>query len=105
MLLMGLLQLRSEEEGETRRRGIRESMRTLRSEVKAEIRELETPPSDASDTESQKENHPHSSPSVGRVALSTKASSVCFSAHYHCFYKEQKPQGSSCSKTERTHAF
>ncbi|KAG5840863.1 hypothetical protein ANANG_G00193170 [Anguilla anguilla] len=71
--LLGLRdKLRSQEEGETRRRGIREAMRSLRSEVRAEIRELETPPSDASDTESLKENHPLFTPSLGRVAFSTK---------------------------------
>ncbi|KAJ8413878.1 hypothetical protein AAFF_G00064760 [Aldrovandia affinis] len=71
--LLGLKdKLRSQEEGETRRRGIREAMRSLRSDVRAEIRELETSPSDASDTESHKENYPHFTPSVRRPAFNTK---------------------------------
>ncbi|KAJ8379726.1 hypothetical protein SKAU_G00005040 [Synaphobranchus kaupii] len=71
--LLGLKdKLRSQEDGETRRRGIKEAMHSLRSEVRAEIRELETPPSDASDTESHKENDPHYTPSLGRVTFSTK---------------------------------
>ncbi|KAI1900561.1 hypothetical protein AGOR_G00051190 [Albula goreensis] len=64
--------LRSHEEGETRRQGIREAMRSLRSDVKAEIRELEMPLDDVSDTDSHKESYPLFLPSVRRVAFNTK---------------------------------
>ncbi|KAG9354507.1 hypothetical protein JZ751_001217 [Albula glossodonta] len=64
--------LRSYEEGETRRQGIREAMRSLRSDVKAEIRELEMPLDDVSDTDSHKESYALFSPSARRVAFNTK---------------------------------
>ncbi|XP_018614636.2 centriolin isoform X1 [Scleropages formosus] len=72
--------LRSHREGESRLREIKDTVRSLKTEVKAElsngIRELEMPSSDASDTESHKENYPHFS-TLRRAAFSAKDEQWC----------------------------
>ncbi|KPP64357.1 hypothetical protein Z043_117310, partial [Scleropages formosus] len=76
----GTTQLRSHREGESRLREIKDTVRSLKTEVKAElsngIRELEMPSSDASDTESHKENYPHFS-TLRRAAFSAKDEQWC----------------------------
>ncbi|XP_016408818.1 centriolin-like [Sinocyclocheilus rhinocerous] len=70
--LQGVEKLQSQEEGSTQLREIKDSMHSLRSQVKAELdnglRELESPSSASSDTDSLKENRP----GVGIPACNTK---------------------------------
>ncbi|XP_073696104.1 centriolin [Garra rufa] len=66
--------LQSQEEGNTRLHEIKDSVRSVRSQVKAEldsgVRDLESP-SSVSDTDSLKENHPGVTLSVGNPAYNT----------------------------------
>lgn len=70
-----LAQLRAQRDGEIRRREIRETMHSLKSEVRAVlhtgIEELEMPTSDASDSGSHKENYPQVA-SLRKTALTAK---------------------------------
>ncbi|XP_048046040.1 centriolin isoform X2 [Megalobrama amblycephala] len=66
----------SQEEGNTRLCQIKDSLRSVRSQMKAEldsgVRELESPSSVSSDTDSLKENHPSVTFSLGNPAYNTK---------------------------------
>ncbi|XP_048046039.1 centriolin isoform X1 [Megalobrama amblycephala] len=68
--------LQSQEEGNTRLCQIKDSLRSVRSQMKAEldsgVRELESPSSVSSDTDSLKENHPSVTFSLGNPAYNTK---------------------------------
>ncbi|KAK7165153.1 hypothetical protein R3I94_003505 [Phoxinus phoxinus] len=68
--------LQGQEEGVSRLREIKDSMRSVRSQMKAEIdsgvRELESPSSASSDTDSLKENHPSVTLSLGNPTYNTK---------------------------------
>ncbi len=78
MTVMCLSQLLSQEEDNTQLREIKDSVHSLRSQVKAELdnglRELESPSSASSDTDSLKENRPGVTLSVGNPAYNTKVS-------------------------------
>lgn len=84
MAVMCLSQLQSQEEGNTRLCEIKDSVRSVRSQVKVErdsgLKELESPSSASSDTDSMKENHSSVTLSVGNPAYNTKVSlSTCTS--------------------------
>ncbi|XP_059403396.1 centriolin isoform X2 [Carassius carassius] len=68
--------LQSQEEGNTRLCWIKDSVRSVRSQVKveldSELKELESPSSASSDTDSMKENHFGVKLSVGNPAYNTK---------------------------------
>ncbi|XP_042612747.1 centriolin isoform X3 [Cyprinus carpio] len=68
--------LQSQEEGNTRLCEIKDSVRSVRSQVKVEhdsgLKELESPSSASSDTDSMKENHSSVTLSVGNPAYNTK---------------------------------
>lgn len=68
--------LQGQEEGVSRLCEIKDSVRSVRSQMKAEIdsgvRELESPSSASSDTDSLKENHPSVTLSLGNPAYNTK---------------------------------
>ncbi|ROL42576.1 Centriolin [Anabarilius grahami] len=68
--------LQSQEEGNTRLCQIKDSLRSVRSQMKGEldsgVRELESPSSVSSDTDSLKENHPGVTFSLGNPAYNTK---------------------------------
>ncbi|KAK9974259.1 hypothetical protein ABG768_022365 [Culter alburnus] len=74
--LQGVEKLQSQEEGNTRLCQIKDSLRSVRSQMKAEldsgVRELESPSSVSSDTDSLKENHPSVTFSLGNPAYNTK---------------------------------
>lgn len=78
MTVMCLSQLQSQEEGNTRLCQIKDSLHSVRSQMKAEldsgVRELESPSSVSSDTDSLKENHPSVMFSLGNPAYNTKVS-------------------------------
>ncbi|XP_077087989.1 centriolin isoform X2 [Siphateles boraxobius] len=68
--------LQGQEEGVSRLCEIKDSVRSVRSQMKADIdsgvRELESPSSASSDTDSLKENHPSVTLSLGNPAYNTK---------------------------------
>ncbi|XDV20098.1 hypothetical protein PO909_025480 [Leuciscus waleckii] len=68
--------LQGQEEGVSRLCEIKDSARSVRSQMKAEmdsgVRELESPSSASSDTDSLKENHPSVTLSLGNPAYNTK---------------------------------
>ncbi|XP_052447896.1 centriolin isoform X2 [Carassius gibelio] len=64
--------LQSQEEGNTRLCEIKDSVRSVRSQVDSGLKELESPSSASSDTDSMKENHFGVKLSVGNPAYNTK---------------------------------
>lgn len=78
MAVMCFSQLQSQEEGNTRLCEIKDSVRSVRSQVDSGLKELESPSSASSDTDSMKENHFGVKLSVGNPAYNTKVSlSIC----------------------------
>lgn len=71
-----LSQLQGQEEGVSRLCEIKDSVRSVRSQMKVEIdsgvRDLESPSSASADTDSLKENHPSVTLSLGNPAYNTK---------------------------------
>lgn len=78
MTFMCLSQLQSQEERNTRLCEIKDSLRSTRSQMKAEldsgVMELESPSSVSSDTDSLKENHAGVTLFLGNPAYNTKVS-------------------------------